>query len=88
LRAGRRCNGKIRTVRKDGWINAGEKMNINFQKRQTKEDIRSATGNRAVKRSVERCAVVERKWNYELMKSKSDGFEGQWLSTRRSAGNA
>ena len=33
-------------------------MNINFQKRQTKEDIRSVTGNRAVKRSVERCAVV------------------------------
>jgi hypothetical protein len=43
-------------------------MNINFQKRQTKEDIRSVTGNRAVKRSVERCAVVERKWNSELMK--------------------
>lgn len=50
---------RFERTRKDGSMRGKrERMNINFQKRQTKEDIRSVTGNRAVKRSVERCAVV------------------------------
>ena len=50
---------ELEQARKDGSMRGKrERMNTNFQKRQTKEDIRSVTGNRAVKRSVERCAVV------------------------------